>query len=429
MIKFVYDIFLFLFEAFSLLLYCKILFKPKFGKFINIFSFLIEHSILLLIYQYNITYLNVSLLFILHILLFKLIYDIKMKTAVFHSAIILLVMFATEIITINISSLLFENFNSFENNLKIYLFVITVSKVMYFSVIIILAKLFSNREDTSKPDKYFWLLFCIPFSSIVTICAFRYTTYQTELTDLMSNIWIIATILTLFSNVLVFLIYEFSIKNTKELFELKSLNQKQELDKQYFEIIEQSNNDMKVFSHNIKNHLTQIRNLDNINDIYEYVDKLSPDIEKFSQAGLSKNKMLDLILSKYQKLCDKKGITFNIDVKSSNLSFIDDVDLSALLNNLLDNALEAAEQSSDKNIDIIAFEKNKQYDGLIVRNSCDNKPKSINGNLITTKSDKELHGIGISSIKKVLKKYDAVFDWQYIEDKKIFQAEMAFSKK
>ena len=56
---------------------------------------------------------------------------------------------------------------------------------------------------------------------------------------------------------------------------------------------------MHLFSHDIKNHLIQIRNLEDINAAQDYADKLYPNLEHFSRIGISKNKMLDLIISKY----------------------------------------------------------------------------------------------------------------------------------
>ena len=58
--------------------------------------------------------------------------------------------------------------------------------------------------------------------------------------------------------------------------------------------------------------------------------------------------MLDLIISKYLRLCESKNIAFSVDVKTANLHYIADTDLSALLNNLLDNAVEAAEKSGER---------------------------------------------------------------------------------
>jgi sensor histidine kinase YesM len=138
--------------------------------------------------------------------------------------------------------------------------------------------------------------------------------------------------------------------------------------------------------------------------------------------------MLDLIISKYATLCESKNIKFDVDVKTANLNYIDDVDLSTLMNNLLDNAVEATEQSKERYIKLNIFSKNNLYDGLIIKNSCDISPINKNNNLETTKSNSKIHGIGISSIKKVIKKYNAVYDWKYDENKKVFETDIAFLK-
>lgn len=62
-----------------------------------------------------------------------------------------------------------------------------------------------------------------------------------------------------------------------------------------------------------------------------------------------------LLFGKYATLCESKGIKFSIDVKTANLSYIDDVDLSTLINNLLDNSIKAAEKSKNSFIQINIF--------------------------------------------------------------------------
>ena len=160
----------------------------------------------------------------------------------------------------------------------------------------------------------------MPLSSMFILICFRYITYQITLTQIMNVLWIVSCIGILFANILVFVIYEFSLKNSNELHEIKEIQRQQEQDEKYYEILEQTNKEMHLFSHDIKNHLIQIRNLEDINAVQDYVDKLYPNIEHFSRIGISKNKMLDLIISKYSRLCDSKNIQFDIDVKTANLS-------------------------------------------------------------------------------------------------------------
>ncbi len=184
----------------------------------------------------------------------------------------------------------------------------------------------------------------------------------------------------------------------------------------------------RQFSHDMKNHLLQIRYLEDVEEIHRYLDEVISDVEKISYVGISSNKMLNLIISKYSALCEKKRIKFIPEVKLANLKYVEDYDLSTLLNNLLDNAVEAAEKSEEKLIELKIFSKNKNFDGIIIKNSCEKAPKHRNKELITTKKDKLLHGLGVSIVKKTLNKYDAMYDWQYIEERKTFETSIVLPK-
>lgn len=428
MTKIIIDIFMYIFEFLLFFYYSDSLFPEKKSKAIRFILTFLGVACLGVIYQFNITYLNVILMFIVYTLLLSYLYNISFTTSVFHSLIFIAVMLASEILTMVISSIFFNDFNALENKINAYIFAVLTSKLIYFGIMMIILKLFAQKESNEHQSKYFWLLFIMPFTSIWMLLCFRYITYQMELTRNMSVMWIVSCICALVSNVLVFIIYEYSQKNTKELYELKTIQHQEEQDKKYFEVIDQSNKEMRVFAHDIKNHLTQIRNFDNINAVQAYVDKLVPNVEKFSNTGISKNKMLDLIISKYVTLCESKNIKFDVDVKTANLSYIDDVDLSTLMNNLLDNSIEAVEKTENGYIQVNIFSKSKLYDGLIIKNSCNAPPKAESGELKTTKLDRKSHGIGIKSIKKIIKKYNAVYGWKYAKDKNMFETDIVFPK-
>lgn len=429
MIKVITDIFMYLFEFLLFWYYSDSLFDAKKSTFKRALTIFLNNTFLGVIYQFNITYLNGILIIITYSLVLLYLYNVSFKTAIFHSLIFLTVMLSSEILVMALSSVLYKDFNSLENSTDAYLFVIITSKLIYFGLMIIILKLFAQKENNEQYSKYFWLLFIMPLTSIMVLICFRYIAYQMQLTQTMSVLWIISCIGLLFANILVFIIYEYSLKNTKELYELKTIQHQEEQDKKYFEIIEQSNKDMRIFSHDIKNHLTQIRNFEDIEDVRRYVDCIYPDIEKFNRTGISKNKMLDLIISKYVTLCEKKNIKFSIDVKTANLAYVSDSDLSTLMNNLLDNAVEATERADERFIQVYIFSKGSIHDGLVIKNSCAISPKAENGELKTTKQNKKTHGVGTKSIRKTLKKYDAVYGWKYDENSKIFETDIVFPKK
>lgn len=312
MTKIIIDIFMYLFEFILFWHYSNILFNPKKNKKIRFIIMFLNSVVLGVIYQLNVTYLNVILMFITYTLILLYLYNISFKTAIFHSLIFMVVMLASEIFIMAICSILFNDFNALESNNSIYLFSAITSKLIYFTLMLIILKLFAQKENAEQANKFFWLLFIMPLTSIMVLLCFRYITYQMELTHFMSVLWVVSCFGLLFANILVFAIYEYSLKSTKELYELKTMQHQEEQDKKYFEIIEQSNKDMRVFSHDIKNHLMQIRNLDSLDEVHKYVDKLYPNVEKFTYTGISKNKMLDLIISKYSKLCESKKIKFDV---------------------------------------------------------------------------------------------------------------------
>ena len=429
MTKIITDIFMYLFEFLLFWYYSDSLFDAKKDTSKRVSLMLLNTVFLGVIYQFNITYLNIILMFITYTLLLLYLYNVSFKTAVFHSFVFLFVMLTSEILVMVLGFVLYKDFNALEVSTATYLFVIVTSKLIYFGFMIIMLKLFAQKENNEPYNKYFWLLFIMPLTSIMVLVCFRYIAYQIQLTQTMSVLWIISCIGLLFANILVFIIYEYSLKNTKELYELKAMQDREEQDKRYFEIIEQANKDMRIFSHDIKNHFMQIRNLESIEAVQSYIDGIYPNIEKFSFTGISKNKMLDLIISKYATLCEKKNIKFSVDVKTANLSYVSDTDLSTLMNNLLDNAVEAAEKSDGGFIQVNVFSKNDIYDGLVIKNSCSVAPITENGELKTTQHNKEMHGIGTKSIRKTLKKYNAVYGWGYDKDLKIFKTDIVFLKK
>ena len=90
--------------------------------------------------------------------------------------------------------------------------------------------------------------------------------------------------------------------------------------------------------------------------------------------------------------------------------------------------MESAEKSEKREISLSTDYRNT-YDVLIISNSCDNPPKSVNTKLLTTKSDKKFHGVGLKSVSKALKKYNGDYDWEYDQQNKVFTATVMITNK
>ena len=90
------------------------------------------------------------------------------------------------------------------------------------------------------------------------------------------------------------------------------------------------------------------------------------------------------------------------------------VDLTTILGNLLDNALEAAKTAPD-NVRFLNLTVRRINAMLIIKveNGYGNNPKRESGNLITSKADKAFHGWGLKSVQTAADRYDGTITADY----------------
>lgn len=421
----IFNILLYFSEGLILFYYADSFFERKYSVLKTAVCISLSHLMLLGIYYINSTVLNLLALLVIYCLIFSLLYECKLLSSVFNATLLLAIMWICEWAVLFITSLFTEkDVYAYQESVPLQMFDITLSKLAYYFVCLIMIRLFSKQNINKQNKSIFWQLMIMPISSLASIFAFRYITLETTLTNKSNIICSVVSLLLLFANIVVFLVYEHAIHTASELYELKAISQKQEIEKQYLDIIEQNNKDLRIFTHDIKNHLEQISNLTDNPEIRKYISNLYGTVTQYSNIAVSGNKTLDIIISKYNTLCANKEITVTVNVKTANLSDIDDADLSTILNNALDNAVESAQKSAQKQISVDIYSK-QEFEIIKIQNSCDTAPKTSHQKLLTAKQNKELHGFGFESIIRTVKQYKGVTDWLYDEKSKIFELTIA----
>ena len=83
----------------------------------------------------------------------------------------------------------------------------------------------------------------------------------------------------------------------------------------------------------------------------------SSDLKETSK--ICDNEMLNAILCRYQRQCNEKHIVFHTDIRSDTVQNIYQHDLTSLFCNLLDNALESADNIPDSFIELTVEKKGK----------------------------------------------------------------------
>lgn len=335
----------------------------------------------------------------------------------FYSFVLFVFSTALEFATIFIVAILFSADITDYNTQPILLIIEgTISKALFFITCLVLSSFIKKDKSSSKFPLSFY---AYPASTIVSLMVFWYIGSQKTISEKSQTLLAVVCFLLLISTIVLFITYQQNIEKENNYILLKSENNRLKTEKAYYDILEHQNHQLMIYAHDTKNHLATIKSLNNNPKIDKYIDKMSESLKVYSQKCNSGNMILDVIISRYLIECEMKGVSFSFDIRLNNLSFVDDFDLVSIMDNLIDNALEAAENSKKKFVTLETDYRNS-YNVIIITNSCDTHPKSNNDRLITTKPDKKIHGIGLKSVSSTLKKYNGDFSWDYNDTKKEF---------
>lgn len=279
-----------------------------------------------------------------------------------------------------------------------------------------------NRIDKNIKSK-FWVLFAVVmfvFLSITTVFLQIYP--DTEQNSASTVMYIALT--SLFFAMSVILIYFYteiskSYQRDSKLFLLENnFNTLQE----QIAVQQQNNEKVRKLRHDMKNHLANIRSLIDNGKIAAAVTLLDNTAENVNNAKAEMidtgNSFVDAILLSKTAVCREKNIDFSCSVQPLENLKINAVDLSSLLSNLLDNAMEAAAQTTEPFVRLTIIKYNAYYT-ICVENSYKGKEflKENMGSLISTKSDKALHGYGTQIISDIAQKYDGNYTWEAQENR------------
>lgn len=167
------------------------------------------------------------------------------------------------------------------------------------------------------------------------------------------------------------------------------------------------------FRHDIRHHLDVIVEYAKAGDtsaILAYIGEYRNEISEAAVKQYSLNRTVDSILSVYADKAGEGGVSFSVRCNVPEKLSMREIDLIALLGNLLENALHGCQESGkeNKSIEIYIRRQNNRL-VIVCNNSCSDKLKLVDG-LPAGKS------IGISSILSVCQKYDGNLDYRIEND-------------
>lgn len=353
-------------------------------------------------------------------------YKITIRQSIIHTIILTAIMLISEcLVAFPTSALLNVDLLLYKEQFTLMLIESSLSKMLYIALCFILTK--TNKIEKGNRTKIPLYLFLFPLCSIFVLVLLICIAANYDLSVTLNNAIAILSVILLLSVVLTYILYNNFSKKEKELYELKNEFSKIETDKSYYQILERQNEEIHSFSHNTKNHFQVIKSLTNEKKVEDYIDNCYGKLEKYSMFGKTNNKILDIIINKYSLLCEIKNIKFLVSIKTANLSYIKDDDLSALLSCILDNAVEAAEKTKNGRVELSLNNQNF-FDVLTCINSCNYNSNFDKNILKTTKENADMHGYGTKSIKKIVKNNKGTYSWKYDKESNEFITTIIFKK-
>lgn len=164
--------------------------------------------------------------------------------------------------------------------------------------------------------------------------------------------------------------------------------------------------------HDMNNHLFMLQEYareEDIKGLQKYIQEVQQDYLPGARKTWTGNQALDFILNQKKAEAKRCEIEFQIQADGQIDLPMTDSEICVLFGNLLDNAIEAAKKIEDEEKWMkVVIGQQKEMFFLDISNNYAKDPITQQGEYVSTKQQKDSHGYGIKSAKRIVEKYDGI---------------------
>ena len=364
-------------------------------------------------------YLNIPIVLLIFNFLIYFIISLNYKVRMKKRLMVIIYTYLIQIF-VEIPFIISENllgFRIFEKtDLRSMYLIISVRLFTYLVVIILDRYMITKREETDIPFSSWIGIVSVPVVTLILLILFLNIATSVNKIEVILAVSLIVTV-----NITNYFLYNSTLSIMRENNRRAIIEQQNEYYVKQFDMIRENMGNVERLKHDMKNHIFMLKSLydnEKKDEYEEYFEEILKEVEGREKIINSGNVIVDSIVNyKLESLrADNVELLVNINIPAK--MEVSDFDLTTILGNLLDNAIRAVKET-EKN-KYLSIDIQYKSGRLIIRfvNSYKHIEKSKMGNyFISTKEDKNKHGIGQINIERTVDEYDGIIDVKYGDKK------------
>ena len=352
----------------------------------------------------------IGVVYSIYILAFSLIFlRGKLLTKILISILTDICLISVSTFSVNLMSVVFKsNVDAIysEKTLSRFLMII-IDQLILFYVFAVFLRIF-KKSKMNFGKKEWTFIITIFMASFLSIAAIQITLQKNDLSEQYIGILMVAELGLILINIICFFMMSILNNSHKAAEELSILKQQDEIRKQYAENVKYRYEEIRRIRHDMKQSYTVLETLLSENRTEEAIDYIRSGRSAIAQTEVLVdvgNDFVNSILN--SKLSTAKQLGIEVICSSvKDISGIEAVDLCTLLGNMLDNAIEAAQQCPpEKSLIEVKITSSEGKLVIQVTNSIKCSVLNENSELKSTKQNPSEHGFGVKSIRLIAQKY------------------------
>lgn len=281
---------------------------------------------------------------------------------------------------------------------------------LHIAFLILYVALFKKKVDDIKARiTEGWLPMCllsVLYTGFIGYLSMRAQVNRLGQTEMVLFVLLLAVMITGYGVIF------HTIHYMEEAFLNREIEQHEKILEQKLEIMRESEREAKRLRHDLRHHMINIAEYARKGEnaaLLSYLEEYGADIEGTESNHLCANQTVDNILTVYARRADQNEIEADFDVKTDKEIGIRDVDLVAILANLMENAINGCLNSGKSRMYLhVKIRTKEQKLSFLVENTCADQTDTGDGS--GQKSPRR--GIGLSSVMKSVEKYGGDADFR-----------------